>query len=228
MKLIQSSVFRALCAIVVGALLVTHTNETVDWIIIAIGVMFLLSGIISCIAYLYAKNNAGLYQITAPDGKIISSGKPTFPIVGIGSIILGALIALAPGSFLTLIMYILGVILVIGALSQYFALFAARKWGYVSWGFWVCPSIILLAGLFVLFYPSESASFPIIIIGWTSILYGVTEIINNIKIFFKRHAAQKAMAAELARQQASESAQQVEEAEVVEIISDDSSADKKD
>lgn len=218
MRLIESTIFRALCSIVIGALLVTHADETVEWIIIAIGVIFLLSGIISCIAYLFAKRHAGRYQIMSPEGVVLSSGKPTFPIVGIGSIILGALVALAPGSFLTLMMYILGVILVIGAIGQYLALFGARRWGYVSWGFWVGPSLVLLAGLFVLFYPSESAGMPIMIIGWASLLYGVTETINTLKIWLKRRAMQKAVRTELAKAEAARQASSgAEDAEVVEV-----------
>ena len=44
MKVIQSSLFRALCAIIVGALLIQYREQTVTWITIAIGVLFFLSG----------------------------------------------------------------------------------------------------------------------------------------------------------------------------------------
>ena len=58
MKVFQSSIFRALCAIVVGALLVKYREQTVTWITIAIGVIFFVSGVISTVAYLSAKRQA--------------------------------------------------------------------------------------------------------------------------------------------------------------------------
>ncbi|HEY9550995.1 MAG TPA: DUF308 domain-containing protein, partial [Prevotella sp.] len=55
MKIIQSSLFRALIAIIVGALLIKYREQTVTWITISIGVLFFLSGIISCASYYSAK-----------------------------------------------------------------------------------------------------------------------------------------------------------------------------
>ena len=51
MKVFQSSVVRALCAIIVGALIVKYRELTVTWITIAIGVLFFLSGVFSCVTY---------------------------------------------------------------------------------------------------------------------------------------------------------------------------------
>ncbi|MBQ1649622.1 MAG: DUF308 domain-containing protein, partial [Prevotella sp.] len=50
MKIIQYSVFRALCAIAVGALLVKYREDMVEWMTIAIGVLFFLSGLTAMIA----------------------------------------------------------------------------------------------------------------------------------------------------------------------------------
>ena len=47
MKVIHSSFFRAICAIIVGALLIQYREQTVTWITIAVGVLFFLSGVIS-------------------------------------------------------------------------------------------------------------------------------------------------------------------------------------
>lgn len=55
MKVLRSSIFRAVCAIVVGALLVKYREQTVTWITVLIGVIFLVSGIISITAWLSAK-----------------------------------------------------------------------------------------------------------------------------------------------------------------------------
>ena len=58
MRVLQSSFFRAIIAIVIGALLVQYREQTVQWITIAIGVMFFLSGIISCATYFSARRSA--------------------------------------------------------------------------------------------------------------------------------------------------------------------------
>ena len=58
MKVIQSSFFRALCAIIVGALLIQYREQTVTWITIAIGVLFFLSGVFSLLSYMSAKRSA--------------------------------------------------------------------------------------------------------------------------------------------------------------------------
>lgn len=59
MKVFRSSVFRALCAIVIGALLVKYREQTVTWITVAIGIIFLVSGIISITAWFSAKRKGG-------------------------------------------------------------------------------------------------------------------------------------------------------------------------
>ena len=55
MKILQSSVFRAICAIAVGAMLIKNPDSTVKGITIAIGILFLVSGVISCVAYFNAR-----------------------------------------------------------------------------------------------------------------------------------------------------------------------------
>ena len=89
MKIVQSSFFRAICSIIIGVLLLRNPENTVTWITLAIGVMFLLSGLFSTLAYLNArKNNTSDYVITDSEGRIISKGRPTFPLVGIGGVVL--------------------------------------------------------------------------------------------------------------------------------------------
>ena len=58
MKVVHSSFFRALCAVIVGALLIVYREQTVTWITIAIGVLFFLSGVISIATYFSARRRA--------------------------------------------------------------------------------------------------------------------------------------------------------------------------
>lgn len=191
MKIFQSSIFRAACAIVVGVLLIKYPQEGVTWLTIAIGILFLLSGIIALIAYMNARKHSGEYTITDSQGRIISGSQPTFPIVGAGSVILGLVLALTPGVFVNGLMYILGAIMILGGINQLMSLIAARRLGSIPFGFWVAPSLILITGLFVILRPMETAGLPLLILGWCSLLYGVTELINALKIRSVRKEADR-------------------------------------
>ena len=127
MKIVQSSFFRAICSIIIGVLLLRFPDNTVTWITLAIGILFLLSGVFSTLAYLNARKNTSEYMITDVEGRIISKGKPTFPLVGVGSIILGVLLVTSPSVFVEILMYIMGGILILGALNQFMSLYNARR-----------------------------------------------------------------------------------------------------
>ena len=192
MKIVQSSFFRAICSIIIGVLLLRFPDNTVTWITLAIGIMFLLSGVFSTLAYLNARKNTSEYMITDVEGRIISKGKPTFPLVGVGSIILGVLLVTSPSVFVEILMYIMGGILILGALNQFMSLYNARRWGKMAWGFWVSPSLILLAGLYVMFQPMEAAALPMTIIGWCCLLYGAREVVNATKSKLKKRGMDRA------------------------------------
>lgn len=169
MKVFQSSIFRALCAIVVGALLVKYREQTVTWITIAIGVIFFVSGVISTVAYLSAKRQATKEGVEIYDakGNRLSRPVPPFPIVGIGSIILGAL-------------------------NLFFNLAAATRFSSIGCLWWVLPVAIFLVGITALVKPSTIASAPLFIIGWGMMAYGMVDLVNTIKIHRCRKAFEKA------------------------------------
>ena len=183
MKILRSAVFRAACAIITGILLINNPDSTVHWITIAIGVMFLVSGVISCATYLNARKNAVGAELYDAEGRLIASPRPPFPLVGIGSILLGLTLAIIPGVFVKSLMYVLGVLIILGAVNQFIALAGARRLFRVPVWFWVCPSLILVTGVFVMVKPMKTASLPLLIIGWCLLFYGVTECINAVKIY---------------------------------------------
>lgn len=192
MKIFQSSVFRAICAIAIGIMLIKYPDNTVTWITIAIGVLFLLSGIISLVVYYNALRHTTEYTITDAEGNVVSGQKPTFPVVGVGSAILGLLLALTPTVFVTGLMYIIGGILVLGAVNQFMSLLNARRFGKIGFGYWIFPSIILLTGLYVIIRPMDPPAMAMLILGWCTLLYGVTELINALKIHNEKRKFAKA------------------------------------
>ena len=220
MKILQSSVFRAISAIAIGCLLIKYPDNTVTWITVAIGILFLLSGLISLIVYVHARKNVSEFKIMDREGHVIAGEKPTFPIVGVGSLILGAMLALTPNVFITALMYIIGGILILGAINQFMNLVNARKYGKVSFGFWVFPSVVLLIGLYVIIKPMVPASMAMLILGWCSLLYGVTELVNSLKFHADRRKFRQAQEVPVAEEI-------IEESATAEVIKAEEPSDNK-
>lgn len=191
MRLLQSNIFRALCAIIVGVLLIKFPDNTVVGITVAIGVLFLLSGVISCVSYYVSTRNVSEYKIYDAEGRQIAGQKPSFPIVGVGSAILGLILALSPTAFVSALMYVIGAILILGAINQFVNLISARRYGSVSLWFWVMPTVILLTGLYVMLRPMAPLAMAMLVLGWCMVLYGVAELINAIKFYNDRKRVEK-------------------------------------
>lgn len=191
MKILRSSVFRALSAIIIGALLIMYPDNTVTGITIAIGVLFLISGVVSVLTYFQARRHVTDYKIYDAEGRLISGDQPTFPIVGIGSIILGLILALTPMTFVSALMYIIGIMLVLGAINQFMALIAGRRYGRVGVWYWILPTLILLAGLYVMLKPMAPLNMAMLILGWCMLVYGVAELINAIKFYSDKKKLQQ-------------------------------------
>jgi len=188
MKILQSSAFRAVCAIIVGVLLIKFPDNTVKGITVAIGVLFLLSGLISCLTYFQSKRHVSEYKIYDADGNLVSGEQPTFPIVGIGSTILGLILTLMPTTFVSLLMYVIGIVLVLGAVNQFLGLISGRRYGRVGLWYWVMPSLILLTGLYVMLKPMAPLETAMLILGWCTLLYGVVELVNALKLYRDKKA----------------------------------------
>lgn len=193
MKVLQSSIFRAACSVIIGGLLIKYPDVTATWLIIAIGVLFLLSGVISVVVYVSARRNAGGTTVIDSNGNVIAGGTPPFPIVGVGSIILGLLLSLRPAFVIDTMAYILGAMLILGAINQMVCLVSAGKVKRMPLFFWISPVLILIVGLIAIIHPVWIASAPLIIIGWSLLLYGVTEVINALKINADRRRFEKTM-----------------------------------
>ena len=104
-----------------------------------------------------------------------------FPIVSVGSLLFGLWLMISPAFFVGILMYVLGAVLGFAGISQVLQLVSARGWTQVSFGYYVMPVLILIAGLVVLLNPFAAATVPFIILGVSSIVYGITDIIIGIR-----------------------------------------------
>lgn len=211
MKTKVSILLRSIGAIIIGVLLIKYSNNAVLWLTILIGVIFLLSGLVSCITYLTGRNRKGIdgIQILDATGRDIMPARPSFPIIGLGSLLLGGLLTFAPSLFINFLVYGLALILILGALNQFFNLSSASRIVKIGLFWWIVPALILLTGLIALVKPSIIATAPLYIIGWCMIIYGVVEMINSIKI--SRCRRDYAKAVEIREQQETANSQTAKE-----------------
>ena len=189
MRVFQSSVFRALCAIAIGIFILLRPDSTVQYLTIAIGVVFLLSGVVSCVDYFYTVSHWQERQEVDHDGHVHRVAKPWFPLGGVGSILLGFILALMPNMFVTSLVYLMAVVIIIGALHQLFCLVGATRHYGMGPSYWVLPSLLLVAGLVMLVKPKLVAEIPFMVLGVCLVVYGLSDCINSFVIHRKRKKA---------------------------------------
>ena len=177
MKGLSYSFLRAICALVIGLVLVMFPDQAGDYLVITIGVIFLVPSLISIIGY-FAQN---------------TEMRRRFPIEGVGSLLFGLWLIIMPGFFADLLTFVLGFILVMGGVQQIASLSAARRWMPVPYGFYAVPVLILLAGLVALFNPTGVRSTAFIIIGISSLVYAASELLNwfSLRVAVPKHRVQR-------------------------------------
>jgi len=196
MRLIQSEFFRAVCMIITGALVVRYRQQTLTGITVVIGVMFFVSGLISCVSFF--SNRRKMSKLPAENGSQGASPQPSMPscVVGLGCMLFGIVLALMPTTFLSFIEQILALLLIIGAISMMATLVALNREAKVHWAYWIMPTLILIVGIIVIAKPLELLSAPLFVTGWCMILYGVVDMLYTLKIYLYRRRMNKQMQAE--------------------------------
>ena len=201
MKILSSYIFRALCAMLVGFLLVSNPETMTTVLVQIIGGLFTFSGVVAIIGYFVnSHQRQKMLRAAEEAGEPIPPGSmlvPMFPVVGIVSLAFGVFLLLMPNQFVNILMYVLGGLMVLAGGSQCLSLISYRKVVPLTWSVFVLPLLILAAGIYVVCQPLESASLPFTILGIACICYGVTEFFNGLRLhrYQKRLAKQQAEAA---------------------------------
>jgi uncharacterized membrane protein HdeD (DUF308 family) len=205
MKILQSFLLRAVCSACAGYLLVMYRTEMVRWMTIAFGALFLVSGLVSAIVYYNERRQAAL------SGEPQKTLMPTFPIVGAGSMILGAVLMMMPATFVTGVMYSLAAILILGAISQFVTLVNLTRHTRIPLLYWLFPTAVLLLGIYMIFRPQEMSALPFRLLGWGLMVYAAFEIVCGIKVYSTRRTLDRQLQEQ---QRQIEQADEVEYAEV--------------
>lgn len=168
MNKFNSATLRSALAIFLGFILVLWPELTATYMVITIGILFILPGIFSLLSYFTRNRNE-------------RTADRRFPIEAAGSILLGIWLVIIPEFFVKFLMIVLGALLVLGGLIQIISLIQARKWTLVPWGFYIIPVLILITGVLILANPFNTAISTFVIFGIASIIYGFSELINSFK-----------------------------------------------
>ncbi|MDR0232494.1 MAG: DUF308 domain-containing protein [Dysgonamonadaceae bacterium] len=160
-------ILRAISAIVLGALLILCPQSAILYVVITIGILFIIPGLLLLVSY-FTSNKAK---------------RPNMPLLlaGIGSLLFGAILVAAPHFFVNILMLLLGIILLLGGIEQIVVLIRARKKKTVSIVLYIVPLLILVAGVLVLLNPFKTAETLFILIGITCLVYGIMEFIFKKK-----------------------------------------------
>ncbi len=166
MRTLSNSILRSVCSLVIGVLLVVWPETAMIYLVITIGVLFLIPGLVSMLGYFAHRT-----------GEV----KQTFPVAALGSALFGLWLMIMPAFFVSILMYILGAFLVLAGIQLISSLVSVRRTSMVPVGFFVVPVLILLAGILVLLNPFATASVPFIILGVSCICYSLSDLINYYK-----------------------------------------------
>lgn len=203
MKVLQISAVRAIIVLVTGFLLVKYREDTMTWMTITVGVLFLISGLVACMLYYFEKEKvakktakAALQEGQQEEEDLKS---PSFPIAGVGSIVLGIILAVMPNTFTTWMVYILSALLILGAVNQFMNLARSRQYARVPVYMWVFPTVSMVVAILLISRPIETDAlfFTLKVIGWAFMYYSILEFVLIIRMYLVRKAYDKAEAAKV-------------------------------
>ena len=170
MKVINNVTLRITFTLVLGIVLIICPLTAINYLVITIGILFLIPGLISILKRLVEKEQAS---------------ETRFPIESVGSIILGLALIFVPDFFIGALMYILAGVLIFVGILQIWELFVVRKHIWIPVAFYIPPVVVLLAGIVVLFNPFEIIETTFVILGIACIIYSVSGLVNYLKFLKK-------------------------------------------
>ena len=166
MKAINNITLRIVFTLVLGIVLIFWPLTAINYLVIAIGILFLLPGLISIVKRLVKKEQMS---------------EERFPIESVGSILLGFALILAPDFFIGALMYILAGVLILAGIFQIWELLVVGKHVRIPIFLYIAPVIVLLVGIAILFNPFEVVSTTFMILGIACIIYSLSVLINYLK-----------------------------------------------
>ncbi|MCF0244864.1 MAG: DUF308 domain-containing protein [Bacteroidaceae bacterium] len=195
MHILKSTVFRALCAIAIGYMLIAYPEDMQYGFVRAIGALFFVSGAIAWASYFFQRKNAEKVELFDAEGNKMTPTTPFFPVAGSGSLILGLVLIVVPGTLIEVLNIIFGAMIMLGGFNQFLALMRTRKYAKVPVIYWLMSSFIFLVGLIIILKPSvisETVAFFMQLCGWCFIAYAFLEVLISVQTAIFKHRYDKA------------------------------------
>lgn len=155
---------RAAIAVLLGSIFLIWPEISVNSIVQFIGVALIIIGIVPLIG-----------QFKKKPMTFLSAN-------GVFDILLGIVLLIMPGVFVSLIMIIVGLFFVTFGIGQLSNLIGASRYGKIAWHFFLLPGMITIFGILLLFNPFTASTTILMVIGAALVVYGISEVISTIKV----------------------------------------------
>ena len=183
MKLLRISIIRVIAAVVAGILLLKYDDSVLKGLTIALGIMFLIAGLVSLIGWMNARRQKADFR-AYDNGKKSDDSQPMFPIVGLGSVLLGCILSLTETeAYRIWAMYLIAAVFILGALNLIMNVVSARKMEYVEDWMWLPPIAIVIASVVAMLKGLVPPKTTTTILGITAFVYALVEIVYSIKFY---------------------------------------------
>ena len=166
---------RSLTMAAIGILLLSLREQAMPFIVMCLGVLFMLPGIFTLALSLVPALRR--FGATGTSAVVV-------PIMAAGSLLLGLWMFLQPAFFVTIIMWLLGGAMIVMGGAQLVSLLMAKRRAKVSVALFFLPVLIFILGVIVLLNPFEAASIPFIILGVGAIIAAFSDMINTLFLKF--------------------------------------------
>ena len=183
MKLLRISIIRVIAAVVAGILLLKYDDSVLKGLTIALGIMFLIAGLVSLIGWMNARRQKADFR-AYDNGKKSDDSQPMFPIVGLGSVLLGCILSLTETeAYRIWAMYLIAAVFILGALNLIMNVVSARKMESVEDWMWLPPIAIVIASVVAMLKGLVPPKTTTTILGITAFVYALVEIVYSIKFY---------------------------------------------
>lgn len=215
MKLLKISIIRAIAAVVVGVLLLKYDAAVLKGLTIALGIMFLIAGVVSLVGWLNLRRKMSDFRAYDNGKEEPGESQPMFPIVGLGSVLLGCILSLTKtDDYLDWAMYLIGAVLVLAGLNMIMNLFSARKMEPLPIWMWLAPCAIVIASVVAMIRGLVPVETCTTMLGVTALVAAVAEIVYSVLLYNVRKRYDKTQA-QVRRAEEMKAAQEAEEVQAI-------------
>lgn len=210
-RLYRPVTMRALGTLLAGALIIAFPENATRYLVMSIGLLFLVPGMLSILTYFTDRNRNKGKSSAQDNGGVrddrADKGQPLyFPTIGLGSCLFGLMLLLFPSAFKDILVYLLGAFAVVAAVVQGANIHKLGKVYRTSSLMYVVPVLVGIAGITVIalnhyaltadeatVQSLGTVSVPPLIAGFAFVAYGLSE--TAYALYFRKPAMRDAQPA---------------------------------